>query len=349
MPKILASRHAFAPHVVTQAGVREVVAEIFTGRMADLSRHLAVFDNARIATRHLMMPLDWYRLRISAAERNRIYQEQGGELLLAAARAVLEGAEVAPEEIDQVIFVSSTGLATPTLDVRLINELGVRRTASRLPLWGLGCAAGASGLSRAFDYCLAHPGARVLVTALECCSLNFLEGDLSRKNLIATALFSDGAAAAVVAGDGVAEGVVQILSTHSTLFPGSARIMGWDFRDEGMSLVLSPRLPVLVKEGLAKEIDALLVQEGVRRSELVHHLFHPGGAKIIDACREALGLSAADLALSEAELNSHGNTSSVSVLAVLSRWLEGDFRRQGYGVLGSFGPGFSSELLLLRS
>jgi len=349
MPQILASRNAFAPHAVPQRSVRTAAAELFAGKIPNLGRLLEVFDNSRIATRHLMMPLDWYRQKSSVAVRNRIYQQQGGALLLAAARAALENAGLVPEQIDQVIFVSSTGLASPTLDVRLINELGLRRTVSRLPLWGLGCAAGAAGLSRAFDFCLARPSARVLVAALECCSLNFLSGDMSRKNLVATALFSDGAAAAVVAGDGASEGTVQILATRSCLFPGTSRVMGWDFLDEGMELVLSPRLPVLVKDGLAKEIDALLTQAGMQRDEIVHYLFHPGGAKIIDACGAALGLTTDDLALSEAELGEHGNTSSVSVLAVLSRWLEEESRRPGYGVLGSFGPGFSAELLLVKS
>jgi len=349
MPHILASRYAFAPFAISQRNVREAVAELFDGKISDLGRLLAVFDNARISTRHLMMPLDWYRQGSSVAMRNRIYQDQGGELLLAAAGAALDGAGLIPDQIDQVIFVSSTGLATPTLDVRLIDELGLPRTVSRLPLWGLGCAAGAAGISRAYDYCLARPSARVLVAALECCSLNFLNGDMSRKNLIATALFSDGAAATVVAGNEVSEGAVQILSTRSYLFPESSRVMGWDFLDEGMALVLSPRLPVLVKNGLAKEVDALLTLGGVKRSDVVHYLFHPGGAKIIDACRVALGLTADDLALSEAELGEHGNTSSVSVLAVLARWLNKEGRRPGYGVLGAFGPGFSTELLLVRS
>lgn len=349
MPQILASHYAFAPFAISQRSVKAAAAELFAGKIPDLERLLDVFDNARIATRRLMMPLDWYRQEASVAVRNRIYQEQGGELLLAAAGASLDGAGLTPEQIDQVIFVSSTGLATPTLDVRLINELGLRRNVSRLPLWGLGCAAGAAGLSRAFEFCLMRPSARVLVAALECCSLNFLNGDMSRKNLVATALFSDGAAAAVVAGHETSEGTVQILATRSYLFPGSSRIMGWDFLDEGMALVLSPRLPVLVKNELANEVDALLTLGGVRRSDVVHYLFHPGGAKIIDACSAALGLTSNDLALSEIELGEHGNTSSVSVLAVLARWLKMKGRRPGYGVIGSFGPGFSAELLLVRS
>ena len=349
MPHILASRTAFAPHAVPQAVVKAAVGQLFAGRMDELPRLLGVFENSRITSRRLMMPLDWYRQAASVAERNRIYQQQGGELLVAAAGAALQGAGLAAEQIDQVIFVSSTGLATPTLDVRLIDALGLRRDVSRLPLWGLGCAAGASALARACDYCLAHPAARVLVTALECCSLNFIPGDSSRKNLIATAHFSDGAAAAVVAGDEAAGGGVPILATRSCLLPGCSNIMGWDFRDEGMILVLSPRLPVLVKEFLAPQVDGLLAQARVERAAVAHYLLHPGGAKIIDACRAALDLDKTELALSESELNRHGNTSSVSVLAVLADWLEDERRRPGYGVLGAFGPGFSIELLLLRS
>ncbi len=349
MPKILASRYALPPHATAQERIRSAVAQLFAGKMADLPKLLAVFDNSRIDTRHLIMPLDWYRQSVSAAERNRIYQQQGGELLLAASRACLAAASLAPDRIDHVIFVSSTGHATPTLDTRLINDLGLPRTTTRLPIWGLGCAAGASGLARAFDHCRAYPGALVLVTALECCSLNFLQGDLSRKNLIATALFSDGAAAVLVAGDAVGGSGPQILATRSYLFADSERIMGWDFCDEGMELILSPRLPALIKGTLAEQVDTFLADHDLQRSDLVHYLFHPGGAKIIEACSEALSLVGEELRLSEEELRRHGNISSVSVLAVLTEWLAGGDQPSGHGLLATFGPGFSSELLLLRS
>lgn len=349
MPSILAAHCRYPEFTVPQQQVRDAVARLFAGRLAELPRLLAIFDHARIASRDLMRPLEWYLQPTSPAERNRIYQQEGGALLVAAARDCLEAAKVGAETIDQVIFVSSTGLATPTLDVRLCNELGLPARVSRLPLWGLGCAAGASGLARARDYCLAHPRARVLVTALECCSLTLLAEDSSRKNLLATALFSDGAAAVLVAGDQSGQIGVPILSSRSHLFPRTESVMGWAFRDQGMELLLSPRLPALVKAEAAVLIDSFLAEQGLDRSELRDFLFHPGGAKILDACREALELPEAALALSEGVLRRHGNTSSVSVLAVLQDWLARDDRARGEALLATFGPGFSAELLLLRS
>lgn len=349
MPSILAAHCRYPEFTVPQQQVRDAVARLFAGRLAELPRLLAIFDHARIASRDLMRPLDWYLQPAPPAERNRIYQQEGGALLVAAARDCLEAAKVAAETIDQVIFVSSTGLATPTLDVRLCNELGLPQRVSRLPLWGLGCAAGAAGLARARDYCLAHPRARVLVTALECCSLTLLAEDSSRKNLLATALFSDGAAAVLVAGDQSGYTGVQILASSSHLFPRSESVMGWAFRDQGMELLLSPRLPALVKAEAAVLIDSFLAEQGLDRSELRDFLFHPGGAKILDACRETLELPEAALALSEGVLRRHGNTSSVSVLAVLQDWLARDDRARGEALLATFGPGFSAELLLLRS
>jgi len=349
MPKIIGSSYNFPAKAIPQQIVKETVFEIFEGKIPALEKVLNAFDNSRIAHRHLVMPLDWYRQKIAPAERNRIYQKEGGELLCKAVQKCLTSADLAPDQITHIIFVSSTGLATPTLDTRLIDDLGLPRSTTRIPIWGLGCAAGVSGMARAFDHCLAHPKATVLVAAMECCSLNFLEGDLSRKNLIATALFSDGAAAALIAGDDIPREGPRILVTHSYLFPNSSQIMGWDFRDEGMELLLSPRLPSLVKEGIGKQIEAILEKIGLSRYDLTHYLLHPGGARVIDACREALGLQRGELDLTEEELRCHGNTSSVSILAVLSRWLRNSETHSGYGIVASFGPGFSAELLLIRN
>lgn len=349
MPNIIAAHCCFPPNRFPQPQVRDAVARLFAGRIAELPRLLSIFDHARIAYRDLMRPLEWYLQPASPAERNRIYQQEGGALLVEAARRCLNSSEVASTAIDQVIFVSSTGLATPTLDVRLCNELGLPSSVSRLPLWGLGCAAGAAALARARDYCLAYPRALVLVTALECCSLTLLGEDASRKNLLATALFSDGAAAVLVAGDEVAHPGAKIEASRSHLFPRTEPVMGWNFRDQGMELILSPRLPALVKAEAAHLIDDFLAEQGLERAELNNYLFHPGGAKIIDACRQALELPESALELTEAVLRQHGNTSSVSVLAVLQQWLARPDRPPGPSLLATFGPGFAAELLLLRS
>lgn len=349
MSRIIAAASAFPPHVIVQSTIKETVARVFAGKMAELERLLAVFDHARIASRQFMMPLAWYLEPHSQQERTRIYQQQGLEILIAAARQCLVRADCSPGEVDHIIFVSSTGLATPTLDAHLLNRLGMRAETTRTPIWGLGCAAGAVGLARAHEHCLAYPGHRVLLVALECCSLTFMAGDLSKKNLVATSLFADGAAAVLIGGDQAVGTGPAILATRSHLFPDSYRMMGWEFEEEGMQLVLSPKLPLLVRTELPALVKDFLATQGLTQSDLRHYLTHPGGARVVDAYQEALQLAAAELQLTAAVLRCHGNISSVSVLVVLEEWLASGGREQpGHGLLSAFGPGFSAELLLIK-
>ena len=171
MPRILQAAHAFPAHHISQQQARNAVQALFAGKIPDLERLLTIFDNSRVAQRQLVMPLDWYLQPRSEQERNRAFIEQGMILLREAVGKVLSAAALRAAQVDHIIYVNSTGQATPTLDARLINELEFSAQTTRLPIWGLGCAAGAAGLSRAWDYCRAHLGARVLLTALECCSL----------------------------------------------------------------------------------------------------------------------------------------------------------------------------------
>ena len=349
MPRIIAAAHAFPPHVVSQQTVKEIVGRVFADTVEELDRLLTIFDNSRIETRQFMMPLEWYQEPRSLLERTLVYQKHGLALAVEAARSCLAQAGCRSDEIDQVIFVSSTGHATPTLDAHLINLLGMRPDTSRMPIWGLGCAAGAVGLSRANDHCLAHPGHRVLLVALECCSLTFMAGDVTKKNLIATSLFADGAAAALVGGDQVGGVGPSIVATRSHLFPDSYCIMGWDFQDEGMQLVLSPKLPLIVRQELPALVESFLSSHNMTRCDLVHFITHPGGARVVDAYRDALELSEEDLRQTEDVLRRHGNISSVSVLVVLEQWLAaGGMATTGHGLLSAFGPGFSAELLLFK-
>jgi alkylresorcinol/alkylpyrone synthase len=349
MPRIRAAAHAFPRNVVAQESVKDMVCGVFSGAFEDLDRVRSIFNHSRIETRQFMMPLAWYQQPHSQTERTRIYQQDGLALIAEAASTCLGRAGCRPDEVDQVIFVSSTGHATPTLDAHLINLLGMRPGTSRVPLWGLGCAAGAAGLSRAYDHCLAYPSHRVLLIALECCSLNFKAGDITIKNLIATSLFADGAAAVLIGGDSASEAGPSIFATRSHLFPDTYGLMGWEFQDDGMQLVLSPDLPAVVREELPALVDAFLSAHHLVRQDLQHFITHPGGARVVDAYREALLLSDGDLRQTEAVLRRHGNISSVSVLVVLEQWLEeGGMATAGNGLLSAFGPGFSAELLLFK-
>lgn len=349
MPKIIAAAHALPPYAVPQAAVKDEIVRLFHGKIPDIQRLITVFDNSRIQTRQFMMPLEWYLNPRSSAERNRIYKEKGLALMKCAAAECLTRSGWDISEVDHVIFVSSTGHATPTMDAHLINILGLRQDVTRLPVWGLGCAGGAAGIARAYDHCLGNRKARTLVVALECCSLTFADEDVSKKNLVATSLFSDGCAAVAIAGDDVCDAGVSVMGRGSHLFRDGYRIMGWDFEDDGMRLVLSARLPAVVREGLPRIVQHFLEIHGLTRESISHFITHPGGAKVIDAYREALDLADADLSITEDVLRNHGNISSVSVLIVLEKWLaNGGAQRRGHGLLSAFGPGFSAEMVLLE-
>lgn len=350
MPKILAVQHALPNNLVSQAEIKEAVRDIFHGKVDDLDRLLNVFDNSRIERRPILMPLSWYKQSHTAQQRNDIFLDKGYQLAKQAASSCLQEANVAPQNVDHVIFVNSTGHATPTLDAYLINDLGISRSASRAPIWGLGCAGGAAGLSRAYDYCSAHPNALVLLTALECCSLTFMAGDTSKKNMVGASLFSDGAAAVLVAGDRCPSQMPRLIATASHLFPDSYQIMGWNFSNNGMELVLSPKLPSLIKKELAALVDQFLHAHNLSRSMLNYYLSHPGGAKVIDAYQDALDLRSDNLKMTRELLLNHGNMSSVSILILLEKWLYQEAAcRRGFGLISAFGPGFSAELLLVES
>jgi alkylresorcinol/alkylpyrone synthase len=351
LPTIVSVSSALPPNVVLQEVLKAAVADVFSGLVPgmEVRRILDMFDRSRIDRRHFMMPIDWYLTPRTPEERNGVFMDKGLDLLIGASQACLDKAGCGPDQVDHVVFVTTTGLSTPTLDCHLINRLGLSSGTTRLPIWGLGCAAGAAGLARAFDYCLAHPGGRVLVAALETCSLTLLEEDRSKKNLVALSLFSDGCAAALVAGDGAGDGRgPRILSTRSHLYPDSYRVMGWDIVGKGFRLVLSPDLPELVRTAFRPQVDAFLLSRDLRLRDVSHYIMHPGGAKVIDAVREALGLAGGELRIAESVLRDHGNISSASVLLVLERWMaEGGMDEPGFGLLAAFGPGFSAEMALL--
>lgn len=352
MPILLSVSHASPQNVFPQEFLKEAVAQLYAGKIPDeeVRRVRDVFDHSRIRERAFMMPLEWYLSPHGQEDRNRVFRENGLALMERAAGECMEAAGITPGDVDHVVFVCTTGLATPSLDGYLVNRLGLSPSTGRLPVWGLGCAAGAAGISRAFDYCLAHPQARVLLVALETCSLNFRGDDMSKRNLVAMSLFSDGCAALLMAGDDAGHGGPHVIATRSHLFPDSYRVMGWDVDDGGFRLVLSPELPRIVRENLSPLVDEFLLANDLSRADVGFYLAHPGGARVVDAMKEALSLRNGELKITEEVLRDFGNVSSVTVLIVLERWLgNGRGRENGYGLLSAFGPGFSAELVLLRA
>lgn len=344
-PRIQAVATAAPPFQVSQNQAKSFAANFFKEGFKDLQRLLPVFDRTAIRTRHLACPIEWYAEPHSFAETNAIYQKMALELAAQAATEAFRRAEVQAEEIGLVVFVSTTGLATPSLDAQLIQCLGLSPHTARLPVWGLGCAGGVAGLAHASALARSMPGQAVLLVAVELCSLTCQHGDMSKANLIAMSLFGDGAAAAVLRMGGTGP---EILGRHSTLFDNSEDIMGWDVIETGLKVRFSRDIPSLVRQHLPGLRRQACVQWGLEPSALRHYVAHPGGAKVLTAYVESLGLSEEQLASAYEILAAYGNMSSASVLFVLEHFLATTPANHDYGVMLALGPGFSAEQLLFR-
>lgn len=347
MPRIVSVGTAVPPHSVSQEDIKQACLRMFNGHGDMIERWSAVFDHARVRTRHTAAPLAWYLTPRSFTERNDLYIQAATDLSAEAIRHCLEPAGLTPGDIDHLILVSTTGLATPSLDALLFNRLGIPGYARRTPIWGLGCAAGVAGLARAADYVRAYPESRVVLVAVELCTATFVREDFSKSNIVATALFGDGAAAALVAGD--SHPGPAVVDAQSTLWPDSLDVMGWDIGSDGLKVVLSKALPAIVRSKLRPVVDAFLETHRITRSDVRHYIAHPGGPKVLDAYMGALELSEAHVRHARDILRDYGNMSSPTVLFVLKRFLEAQQDQNGdYGLIAAMGPGFSCELMLVR-
>jgi len=353
MPRILAVGTALPQHAVTQEAAKALTRHLFQNAYSDIDRLLAVFANSQIETRHFCVPLEWFAEEHAFAEKNRLFLEHAVNLCEQAIRRCLSQADCDVREVDCLVMVSSTGIATPSLDARLLNRLGLREDLVRMPLWGLGCCGGAMGLSRAADYARAYPSALVLLVSVELCGLVFIKDDHSKSNLIATSLFADGAAAVLVAGDQVPAGRIppkapSLIRSSSTTWPDTLDVMGWDLTDDGLKVIFSRDIPSIVKEHMRENVTAFLEADGLSPKQVQHYLLHPGGAKVLTAYREALDLPADATRPAEEVLSACGNMSSATVLFVLERSLAAGWQSGDRGLMAALGPGFSSELLLLH-
>lgn len=336
------------PHVVGQDEAADFARARFGRAIPHLDRLMPLFANTGITSRRLCRPRSWYDEPHDLAEKNAAYIEGATELCAAAGRELLERRGLSPEDIDRVYYVNSTGLATPSIDARLINVLGLNRRARRTPVWGLGCAGGVAGLAMAASDLAGRPRSRALVFVAEMCTLTFLEDDYSKSNLVATALFGDGVAAALLAGDETPDAGYPVLGTRSMLFPDSLDVMGWSVVSRGLQVVFDQRIPAIIRAHAADELDALLDARGLGRTDVDEFLYHPGGPKVLQAYAEAYGIDASRFHWSRDVFRDFGNMSSATVLYVLARYLAAHPPgRGGHAVVSALGPGFSSEALLL--
>lgn len=350
MPRIVSVGTAVPPYEVEQDTARQFAREMFSDAFRDIDRLLQVFDNANIQKRHFSVPLDWFKQTHSLREKNDTYIEMACELSAKAIETCLQRTGVTAQQIDHLLFVSTTGISTPSIDAHLANRLNMGVNLKRTPIWGLGCAGGAVGLSRAFEYAKAFPLSQVLLVAVELCSLTFQRSDLSKSNLIATSLFADGAAAVLVSGDEVgceSTNEPLILTSMSTLWKETEDVMGWTLKDDGLNVVFSKHIPTIVQTHMRPNMEQFLAAEQLTVEQIDRFVTHPGGMKVIQAYEDALRLPPDKTAPAKSILARYGNMSSASVLFVLEQITQ-EAQPGEYGIVTALGPGFSSEQLLLR-
>jgi alkylresorcinol/alkylpyrone synthase len=352
-PSILSVATATPPHRIPQPVAKDFARAMFSDVYRDIDRLLPIFDHSGVENRNFCVPAEWFYEDHSFSEKNDLYVESALDLSEKAARRALDKAGADPSDVAAVFFVSTTGLAIPSIDSFLLRRLGLSEHTRRVPVVGLGCAAGASGLGLAAHYARAcRPGELVLLVAVELCGLTFQKGDRSKANLVSTALFADGAAAVLIGREVEAEPAEgpELLGSYTTTWPGTEDIMGFDVGEHGLKVLLSRSVPSVVYERMPENLRLALDSVGLSLEDIRHPIIHPGGAKVLDAFEEVLGLEPGGLDISREVLREHGNMSSVTVLFILERFLAGaDNTTAGeHGVLSAMGPGFSAEHVFFR-
>jgi len=346
LPRLLGVATAVPPYPLDQDDVVERVKLLF-GHSENLDRLLPVFTNTGIRRRYSCVPIEWYDREHGWAERNSIYLASALDLLEAATRRLLDSTGRDKSEIDNIVVVSTTGIATPSLDARLMERMGLRRTVRRLPIFGLGCAGGVIGLARAASQAAVAPGETVLFLTVELCALAFRRDDWSKSNIVATALFGDGASGALLST--VGEGPAVVAAGEHT-WPHSLDVMGWEVADSGFSAIFSRDIPQLVATQLHDIASDFLARHSLELGDIDRFVCHPGGAKVVAALERAFGLGQGALVDAWGVLRDYGNMSATTVMFVLERMLAeacatGD--RWERALMNALGPGFTAGFLVL--
>ena len=341
---LLSLATAVPPTVIAQAEAKSLAREAFGGSKALFDRLAGVFDNAGIARRNIVSPAAWYMGDHGWSDRNALYLDSAEKLFVAAAGKAIEQAGVSARDIDGIVAVSTTGIATPSLDARTHARLGLKPDIRRVPVFGLGCAGGVNGLALAARLAAAEPGRHWLFVTVETCSISIRLDSSNPAAIVATALFGDGAAAAVVSTDG--PGIATITGSAERLWPDTLRIMGWDVEDPGLAVVFDRAIPPFIEAELADAIGEMLASLGLTRGDIDRLCCHPGGVKVIDAIEAALNLDTGALDLERQVLRDHGNMSAPTVLFVLEQLLERSLPERV--LMTAFGPGFTCAGLVLE-
>jgi len=351
--RIISATSAFPKHYYSQEMLFAALQQYWGDRLARPEVLRRLHKNVGVDGRFLALPIDAYPLLKGWGEANDHWIRTALDLGYCSISRALTGAGLSAPEVGALFFTSVTGIASPSIDARLINRMGFSPNVKRVPMFGLGCVAGAAGIARAADYVRAYPDQVAVLLAVELCSLTLQREDLSVANMISAGLFGDGAAAVVIAGENCdaikASRGPRILATRSVFYPETEEMMGWTISEKGFRIVLSPEVPELIQRQLGNDVDSFLADLGRDRSEVGSWVLHTGGSKVLQATASALGLKNGQLDASWDCLRRVGNLSSASVLVVLEDVMKN--RRPAPGTLGllaAMGPGFCSELVALE-
>ncbi len=347
--KITGVASAFPDHYYSQDVLIERLARHWGPKLPNPAVVKRFHDVVGVDGRYLALPMERYEPIANWGEANNLWIECAVDLGEKALSRALADAGLEPSQLDAIYFVSVTGIASPSIDARLVNRLGLSTRIKRVPIFGLGCVAGAAGISRAADYVRGFRHHHAALVAVELCSLTLQREDLSVANLIASGLFGDGAGAVIVSGADTPQEGPEILDTRSVFYPNTEEVMGWDITHQGFRIVLSRDVPLMVETNLANDVDAFLGDHGLQRRDIGRWILHTGGPKVLRATEEALQLPAGALDASWRCLRRTGNLSSASVLNVLEETMKNGRPEKGtLSLLAAMGPAFCSELVLLR-
>lgn len=340
---------AFPANWYPQEAITHALQELWGEKLKNPEVLTRLHNRCGVDHRHLVLKLGEYPRVETFGAANRIWIEAATRLGSQAVCRALQKANLKPSDISAIFFTTVTGLASPSIDARLVNQLPFRRDLKRIPIFGLGCVAGAAGIARAADYVRAFPDQHVLLLSVELCSLTWQRNDFSTANLVASGLFGDGAAAVIVSGADTGNPGPRVVATRSVFYRDTEDVMGWDISEHGFKIVLSPNVPQVVQQNIRKDVDAFLADQGLGLRDIQSWIFHSGGPRVLRAVEDSLELPPDALAASWESLKQVGNLSSASVLAVLESHLNDNRKAPGkYSVLAAMGPGFCSELILLQ-
>jgi alkylresorcinol/alkylpyrone synthase len=346
--KIAAVASAFPKHYYAQTVLLDALRTYWGDRLQDKHMLDRLHEHVGVGGRYLALPIESYLHLNTWGQANNAWIEAAQETGQQAIGRALTQAGLAPTDPGALFFISITGIASPSIDARLINRMGLSPNIRRIPIFGLGCVGGAAGIARAADYVRAYPDQTAIVLAAEFCSLTLQRNDMSVANLISSGLFGDGAAAVIVCGSDVDLPGPEILATRSIFYPDTEHVMGWDIGENGFRVVLSREVPGMVRKHLGRDVDAFLKDNGLHRRDVGSWIMHTGGPAVLQATEQVFDLRNGEMSASRECLQRTGNLSSASVLLVLEEVM---YRRKPepgtFSILAAMGPGFCSELILL--